>query len=241
MLTLLALSFGALRDARPLFEGDRWSCAEAPLKHVEKSLCDRPEIIRSAEKNYPVAIECATLGCSAWATNARDVREPEGLIRVHAAGAVWTSDVSEGDGVLHYSRFPWRLEDASAWFGVSRGTVLALRVVSNGNALTYCKALFEDTYIIRRDGGEWREVAHGVTGLFAPRLPQAEVDEGYATCPVRSREETHQCVFESDRHEKSTAVMRCGRHSQRIALSGASVELSALRPTLRKWWDRQGR
>jgi hypothetical protein len=154
---------------------------------------------------------------------------------------VWTSDVSEGDAVLQYRRFPWRLEDASAWFGVSPGSVLALRVVSNGNALTYCKAVFEDTYIIRQDGAAWHEVARGVTGLFAPRLPQAEVDEGYATCPVRPREETHQCVFEQDPREKRTAVMRCGRLTQRIALDGVSVELSALRPTLRKWWHRQGR
>lgn len=239
-LLTIVLKFASLRDAEALFGENGWECARAPVRHVDARRCRQPDVAVSADRDRTIAIECSSVGCDAWATNARKQSEPEGTIRVHKADAVWILNVP-GGGPLRAKRFPVRLEDASAWFAQPSGSVLALRVALQGYANDDCKAITEFTYIIHFASGRWSEVASGVTGFFGPKLSRSEVEEGYATCPVRATEETHQCAFELRSRAKEEAVMRCGRSTQRIPIRGGRTELSALRPVLRRWWASQGR
>jgi hypothetical protein len=236
----LTLALASPGDALRLFGDSTWECARAPVRHVAVRRCEEPDVARSAEGKRTVAIECATVGCDAWATNARESSEPEGIIRVHAFNAVWTLDGSDGLP-LGFNRVPVRLEDASAWFGQTRGTVLALRVATQGSANIDCNTILEFMYIIHFSAGRWRDVASGPSAFFAPRLSKAEVENGYAQCAMRASEETMRCTFEPALRDSENASMRCGKVVQRIPLRGGSGDLKALTPALKRWWAKQGK
>lgn len=233
----LSVLFASIKDMQALFGESDWDCATAPLRHVNVRRCNEPHVVNSAEVGRTVAIECATVGCDAWATNARGATEPAGLIRVYMAKSVWTLDVP-GGGPLRANRFPVRLEDGSAWFAKPAGSVLALRVAQQGYTMDDCGAITEFTYLIDFGGSTPREIVRMPTAFFAAALAEDERMSGFATCPVRAKAEFRECFF-STGPRANVALLRCGSSTDRIHAEGKRNRVRGLDPFLDAWYARQ--